>query len=118
MFGLWLAAVLAATWSGEPGVVFITPMGWLLALVVGIDCVGPVANSQPTYHLREAALAGGCLGFLQGILFWIIVSRLDVEAGEQSSLTRLSLTMVVVGMLVGAGLAMFTAYLASRRRAA
>lgn len=118
MFGWWLAAVVAATWSGEPGIVFLTPMGWLLALAVGINCVRPVAGSQLAHRLRESALAGGCLGFMQGILFWLIVSRLDVEAGELSSLMMLSLTMVVAGTLVGAGLAMFTAYFLTRRRRA
>jgi hypothetical protein len=116
-FAPWLVMVLLATWAGYPGVVCVTPMAWLLALRVGIVCVKHSASSSPARRLQEAALAGGWFGFLQGVLFLVIVPRMgEIKVSEQTSATVISAGMVIVGMLVGAGLAAFTAYQVERRR--
>src|SRR6266540_6322647 len=79
----WLAMVLLVTWSGYPGVVCVTPMAWLLALRVGNICVAHSKSEQTSRRLLEAALAGGILGFLQGILFAVIIPLMGpIQANE------------------------------------
>jgi hypothetical protein len=118
-FAPWLASVLMVTWAGYPGVVCVTPVAWLIASRVGLFCAMRSKSVQSTRRLQEAALAGGWFGFLQGVLFWVIMPRLgEVKADEQTSALILSVAMLVVGMLVGAGFSTFTAYQFERRRAA
>jgi hypothetical protein len=118
-FAPWLAIVLLVTWAGYPGVVCVTPLAWLIALRVGLVCAAQSASPRAAQRLREAALAGGWFGFMQGALFWIVVPRLgEVKFNEQVSATLLSLAMIGVGVLAGAGLAVFTAHQVERRRQA
>jgi hypothetical protein len=114
----WLAIVLLVTWNGYPGVVCVTPLAWLIALRVGIVCVTRSASASPTRRVQEAALAGAWFAFLQGVLFWIIIRMAPIQASEQMSVTLISLGMMVMGILVGAGLAAFTASQVERRRRA
>ena len=113
----WLAVVLLATWGGYPGVVCITPMAWLIALNVGLVCVKRSKSEQSSRRLLEAALAGGFLGLLQGILFTVIIPLMGpIEASEWTRTLILTLILLVAGTLIGAGLSLFTAYLNERRR--
>jgi len=113
----WLAMVLLVTWAGYPGVVCVTPMAWLIALRVGNLCVARSKSEQSSRRLTEAALAGGVLGFFQGLLFAGIISFLEpINADEQTRTIILTLIMIAVGVLAGAGLSFFTAYLNERRR--
>ena len=118
-FAPWLAIVLLVTWAGYPGVVCVTPMAWLIALRVGNICVGRSRSEQSSRRLTEAAIAGGVLGLLQGILFAIIISRLQpISGSDQAKSNILTLIMIVVGIFAGAGLSFFTAYLNEQRRKA
>lgn len=110
--------VLVFTWRGDPGVVFVTPMAWLLALPLGIGCVTRSTTASAMRRLLEAALAGSWFGFLQGVLFIVTVLPMPLQANERTSAAVICVGMVVMGMLVGAGLAAFTAYLVERRRRA
>lgn len=115
----WLAVVLLATWAGYPGVVCITPMAWLLTLRVGLLCVLRSKSEQPSRRLLEATLAGGFLGFLQGILFIVIIPLMGpIETSEQSRTILLTFILLIVGIVAGAALSFFTAYLNERRRQA
>jgi hypothetical protein len=115
----WLAMVLLVTWAGYPGVVCVTPVSWLLALRVGLVCVAHSASTQPGRRVQEASLAGGWFGLLHGILLWLVVPLLgEVKAYEQTPALVLSVVMLIVGMLAGAGLSAFTASLVERRRGA
>jgi hypothetical protein len=115
-FAPWFAAVILVTWAGYPGVVCVTPLAWLLALRVGIECAMYSTSDSPSRRILEAALAGGWFGFLQGMLFLVIVPRMgEIKASEQSSATLISIIMVGMGMLVGAGLSAFTAQRIERR---
>lgn len=76
-------------------------------------------SNQTSRRLQEAALAGGWFGLLQGLLFMIIVPHMGpVQASEQTSATVIIVLMIVIGMLVGAGLSVFTAYNIERRKQA
>src|SRR6266498_4590330 len=108
----WLVMVLLVTWSGYPGVVCVTPMAWLLALRVGNICVARSRSEESSQRLLEAALAGGFLGFLQGILFLVIIPFMGpIQPNEITKTIVLTLIMLIVGVLAGAALSLFTAFL-------
>jgi NhaP-type Na+/H+ or K+/H+ antiporter len=116
-FAPWLVMVLLITWAGYPGVVCVTPMAWLIALRAGILCVLRSRSEQSSKRLTEAAIAGAVLGLLQGILFAIIISRLQpISASDQAKSNVLTLIMIVVGIFAGASLSFFTAYLREQHR--
>lgn len=116
-FAPWLASVLIVTWAGYPGVVCVTPMAWLIALRVGNVCTAKSRSEAASARLTEAALAGGILGLLQGILFIIIVPMMGpLREDETARAIVISAILLVFGILAGEGLALFTAFLNERRR--
>lgn len=116
-FVLWLAMVLLVTFAGYPGVVCVTPMAWLLALPVGNMCVARSRSERSSQRLIEAALAGGFLGLLDGILFLVIVPLMGpVRPDEITKTILLTLIMLFLGIFAGAGLSFFTAFLNEQRR--
>jgi phosphatidylglycerophosphate synthase len=116
-FAPWLAIVLLVTWAGYPGVVCVTPMAWLIALRVGIISVLRSRSEESSKRLTEASIGGAILGLLQGILFAVIISRLQpISASDQAKSNVLTLIMIVVGIFAGAGLSFFTGYLREQRR--
>jgi hypothetical protein len=113
----WLAMVLLVTFAGYPGVVCVTPMAWLIALRVGNLCVWRSRSMLSSRRLTEAALAGGLLGLLQGLLFAGIITLLEpIDADERIRTIILTLIIIVAGIFAGAGLSFVTAYLNERRR--
>ena len=113
----WLFMVLLVSVAGYPGVVCVTPMAWLLALRVGNLCVTRSKSGQSSKRLIEAALAGGFLGFLQGVLFLVIVPFMGpYQSDEITKTIGLTLFMIFVGILAGTALSFFTAYLIEQRR--
>jgi hypothetical protein len=116
-FAPWLAVVLLVTWAGYPGVVCVTPMAWLIALRVGLICVSQSSSLGRARRLLEAVLAGAVFGLLQGLLFWVLTPRMGpVLPSEQAGMNVIIGFMILVGMLAGAMLSLFTAYLVERRR--
>ena len=91
--------VLLVTLTGYPGVVCVTPMAWLLALRVGNLVTWRSKSGLRFQRLTEAALAGGFLGLLQGILFGLIIPFMGpIQQDEWGNSI-----MLVVGILAGAG---------------
>lgn len=115
-FAPWLAVVIVVTLAQEPGVVCITPLAWLLALRLGPACVARSASSGSGRRLIEAGLAGGLLGFLQGFLFWVILTQGNViKPDERLNAVALGIVMVGLGVIVSGGLSLFMGYLTERR---
>ena len=118
-FVLWLAMVVLVSLAGYPGVVCVTPMAWLIALRVGNLCVARSRSETSSQRLLEAAVAGGILGLLQGILFIVVIPFAGpIQVDERIQTIILSLLMIIVGIFAGAGLSFVTAYLNERRRQA
>jgi hypothetical protein len=113
----WLAAVLLITWSGYPGVVCITPMAWLLAISIGSVHSRRSKSKKSSTRLLEAALAGGILGLLQGVLFFIITPFMGpIKPEEEANTMILNLIMLGAGALVAAILSLFSAMSMERRK--
>jgi LPS O-antigen subunit length determinant protein (WzzB/FepE family) len=116
-FAWWLVAVLLVTVAGYPGVVCVTPMAWLIALRIGNLVALRSLSDLSSQRLTEAALAGGLLGLLQGILFGAITPFMGpIQADEWTRTLILIIGMLIVGTLIGAGLAYTTAYLIEQKR--
>ena len=113
----WLLMVFLVSGAGYPGVVCVTPMAWLIALRVGNLVVARSRSDSSSRRLTEAALAGAVLGLLQGVLFAAIISFLEpISADDRSRSMILTLIMIAMGLVAGAGLSFFTAYLNEQRR--
>jgi hypothetical protein len=115
-FAPWLAAVLLIVWRGQPGVICMTPFAWLMALWVGWRCAAYSSSATMKQRLIEATVAGAVFGLLQGILFALVSSRMTT-ADETAQATRLVIVIIVLGTIVGAGLAALNAWLLEHRRA-
>ena len=112
----WLAMVGLVSWAGYPGVICVTPMAWLIALRVGNLCVAHSTSQNSSQRLWEAALAGGLLGLLQGILFLVFVLVLGpIEAREWTGAILIVLIQLALGVVAGAGFSFLTAYLTEQR---
>lgn len=112
----WLSVVLLIAWRGQPGVICMTPLAWLMALWVGVRCAANSSSITAKHRLTEAAVAGALFGLLQGVLFTLVVSRMTT-ADENAQATRFVIVIIVLGTLVGGGLAALNAWLFERRRA-
>jgi hypothetical protein len=118
----WAVAVLGATLSGYPGVVFLTPAAWLLAIPAGITCVARSESARRATRLLEAGLAGGIFGLLEGMSCTIVLATssdqvgfVDVTAAVVSGLI-VGILAAVIGLVVCAALAVGGGALQERRR--
>jgi hypothetical protein len=94
----WGFSVGAISALGYPGVVCITPIAWLLSFTVGQTSIHRSRSLTKSLRVREAAIGGGMLGVMQGLLFIVISSiGLDVAAGEISRTLLIGVIMTLVG---------------------
>ena len=88
-----------------------------MALCMGNICIARSKSEHSSRRLLEAALAIAIFGFLQGLLFVVIVPFMGpIKSDEMAKAIILTLIMISAGMVVGAGLSLVTAYLNERRR--
>jgi hypothetical protein len=88
-----------------------------MALRVGLVSVTRSSSPRPARRVQEAALGGAFFGFLQGVLFLVIVPLMgDIKPTEWTGAFMLIAFMLLGGILAGAGLAAFTASQFERRR--
>jgi hypothetical protein len=121
MFLFWTLAVLAVTTlARQPGVICATPVAWLLACWVGMQCVSRSRSVKRRALLTEAALAGGLLGLSQGVLFFVIAhfGVGDIKPDERQKAIVLDLIMLFVGAAVAAFLSTAVGAAQARKRAA
>jgi hypothetical protein len=112
--GLWMVVVLLPSLLGSPGVICITPVGWLLGLWVGLRVTRVTDVFEVKTH--NAALAGGLLGLIQGVAF-IAIALLspDFSPGEVGRSVLLGLIVTLLGTGVSAGLAAWVGRLITGR---
>jgi hypothetical protein len=108
----WLVVLGVALLGGQPGVICVTPMAWLLSLVCGGQYIRLVDGRQGRWPLLGPALAGATLGLCMSILF-IIVNVMDMPIGPGELFKDLILNafILVAGILICAGLSVFTGWL-------
>ena len=115
LFVPWMGLVLVLTWRGQPGVVCLTPVAWLLAAALGRAVASYTPSAGRGLRLRAAGLAGALLGLLQGLLFAVIgLTGLPVRPDELPGWVGVIIAVGVGGVLAGGGLALMVAALAER----
>lgn len=100
----WGIIIGLIAWKGASGVLCITPFAWLLAAWVGKLYVSRT-HADPSRWIREAALAGGIFGFLQGALFMVLGQVLmPLTAAEKTNMLLLGIATTIICLGAGAGL--------------
>jgi hypothetical protein len=103
-FIFWGVVISLISWKGAPGVLCITPIAWLLAAWVGKLYISRT-HARPSHWIKEAALAGGIFGFLQGVLFLVLSQVLmPLSAAERTNMLLIGIATTAIGLLAGAGL--------------
>ena len=81
-------------------------------------CVRASRSAAKSSLLLEAAIAGGLLGLLQGVLFAIVAPRMgEIRPDEQRKYLILSIVMIAAGALISAGLSVAVGAAQANRRA-
>ena len=102
---LWGGTVSLATYQGQPGIICLTPMAWLLAIPAGLNYVAFSEGKPGRNPFLAGALLGGMLGLLLGLLCWGIgaYTMPDDPAGSGTlTIQQLSLILIGVGTVIDA----------------
>jgi len=70
----WTVGVGGATLAGYPGVICMTPVGWLLGLSAGMRLVSTRETRLIPRLWTEAFLAGALIGVYQGLLAAVVMT--------------------------------------------
>lgn len=101
---LWGGTVFFAAYQGQPGVVCLTPMAWLLALPAGWNYVAFSAGKPGRHPFLAGVLVGAVLGLLFGLLTWgvsaYIMTNDPPEAGTLT-INQIGLIFIGAGMVIG-----------------
>ncbi len=104
---VWGVAVVTITAAGQPGVVCMTPLAWLLALWCGGRYVR-LSDGQPDRF--GPILLGAALGLVEGLIFaFVSTVAMPVDPSEVDKASVLEISMIAVGIIVCAALCTFTA---------
>ena len=117
---VWGTIVAAATFGGQPGVICITPVGWLLALWCGGEYIRRTGGRQERWPMFGPALVGAVLGLCMGLFFALLSSQsmpVGTAPDEISKAQTLDVLIVTGGIVACAILCMVTAALTLRRYA-
>jgi hypothetical protein len=115
---MWVGLALLVTLSGQPGVVCVTPMAWLLALWTGGEYIRLSKGQPGRLPLLGPLLVGAAFGAGLAIVF-AIVARFSMPVGndpEEQNKARVLLVIIGVGGTVACAImSVFTAWLTLRR---
>ena len=111
----WGMAVFTITTAGQPGVVCMTPLAWLLALWSGRQYVR-LSNGQP--DRMGPVLLGAVLGLGLGLIFALVSAQaMPVDPSEVGKSQMLTVIMIAGGIVACAALSTFMARTTLRRYA-
>ena len=110
---VWGVAVVTITAAGQPGVVCVTPMAWLLALRCGGQYVRLSDGQADRFG---APLLGAALGLCLGLIFALVSAlAIPVDPSEVGKSLVLTAIMIAGGIVACAALCAFTARATLRR---
>ncbi len=117
---VWGVIVAVVTLGGQPGVVCVTPMAWLLALWCGTQYIRLSKGQAERRRLFGPALVGALLGTGEGIYFTLVVSlSMPPSTPDDAVKTQALIPIIyIAGIIACAALSVFTAWLSLRRDAA
>jgi hypothetical protein len=115
-FLIWGLVVLFVAYQGQPGVICLTPMAWLLALPAGWNYVVFSHGKPGRQPFVAGAILGAILGLLYGVLFFGVSAYgmpVGTDPGEVAKMQNLVLVMIGGGAVIAALLSGFMAYRAA-----
>jgi len=93
----WLALVLVLTYRGEPSVICLTPMAWLLAIPAGWNYVALARGNPGRQPFLAGALVGALLGLLYGLLYCVVaLYTMPDDAGPENGISTQGLALIIV----------------------
>ncbi len=115
---LWTGSVIVICMMGYPGVIFMTPVAWLLALPVGLR-IFRESQSPGKGSVLDAAFGGAVLGFWQGMLVLAVMVASTLLPGKimsdpPSPIFAAGLS-ILFGVPVTAGLAALITFWMARK---
>lgn len=102
---LWMGTVLFIAYQGQPGIICMTPMAWLLAVPAGLNYVAFAEGKPGRSPFLAGALVGATLGLLFGLLAWglgVYLMPPDPAETGKLSMVQIGLIFTGVGMVVAA----------------
>lgn len=112
----WSAAVILLALAGQPTVVCITPLAWLLAIPIGQQVIEHSRNCLADTSLVEAGICGGVLGIFQGLLFLLVgFIAPGMTAQDRQLLLVLALFSILIGLFACSATAVFFAMRSQNR---
>lgn len=101
---LWYIAVLFIAYQGQPGVICMTPMAWLLAIPAGWNYVAFSDGKPGRQPFMAGAIVGALLGLFFGLLAWGVGAyMMPADPAETGTLTvqQIGLIFVGAGIVIG-----------------
>jgi hypothetical protein len=111
---LWGIVVAAVLFAGQPGVICMTPIAWLLSLVCGRQYVLLTGGRRGPRPLLGPALSGAVLGVCMSILF-ILITSFSIGTGEAGKAMVLDVIISLAGIFVCTALSTFMGWLTLNR---
>lgn len=116
---VWGSTVAFICYQGQPGILCMTPMAWLLAVPVGLNYVAYSDGKPGRKPFLAGALAGATLGLIFGLLAWVLGAYLmpaDPAEADKLSIHQLGLIFTGCGIVLGALLSGMTAHRAAAQQ--
>lgn len=102
---LWGGTVAFLVYQGQPGVICMTPLAWLLALPAGMNYIAYSQGRPGRHPFLAGAILGATLGLIFGLIAWGVGLTMMPSGPEETgklSVTQIGLIFTGGGMLLGA----------------
>ncbi len=116
---LWGGTVAFVSYQGQPGILCMTPMAWLLAVPAGLNYVAFSEGKPGRNPFLAGALAGATLGLIFGLLAWGLGAYLmpaDPNDAGKLGMREIGLIFTGAGMVIGALLSGMMAHRAAAQQ--
>ncbi len=93
----WALLVLGLTYTGQPGVICLTPMAWLLAIPAGWNYAVFARGKPGRQPFVAGIILGAVLGLLYGMLFvGISAYTMPTDPGPENGISTQGLALIIV----------------------
>lgn len=116
---LWGGTVAFVSYQGQPGVLCMTPMAWLLAIPAGLNYVAFAEGKPGRSPFLAGALVGATLGLLFGLMAWGLGAYLmpaDPTETGKLGMREIGLIFSGGGIVIGALLSGLMAHRATMQQ--
>jgi len=113
---LWVMALIIPTLVGIPGIICLTPLGWLSSIRIGRHAAELLKETNHTSQTLSLGIAGALYGLIQGVLFVIVYTYAPTAYPEDKPLKLIvNLVMFLLSISASAFLANWAGKLRKRQ---